>query len=547
MKRLSNAIRFLFETFLFSIFAACSLIFLTVSIIPAILRKLYTSSKSKDLKRILHSTQNYEEWLEAAIALDKEAGVLGWRKTNSSSLYDYKYIERIISFMEEFMAQNKTRELIHLTRSILMRNFFGINDQKLFTYCFSGTKDLVEKFFATVEKSLDSIYNSEDPQKYEFFLEARHFFGRTGLMLSGGASFGMFHLGLVSALLRFNMLPKILCGASSGSLIASLVATKSDEELRSLAENDFTTLDFSAFDKISGKHSFLRKIRRFFEKGYFIETRPLAEFAKANTSNLTFAEAFKKTRRVLNITVTDSHYQKCRILNYLSAPNVYIWSAAIASCAFPIAYSPVRIVSKGSEGAEEAEWMPDERYFIDGSLGADLPMRSIATLFNVTNFIVSQVNLHLLPFTRRSYYHINSFKYSLYRGVELILGFFMSELIHRLRQLEELHLIPEVLSTFINLFLQEYFGNVNICPAYDFKDILYIFSNPNREIIRKWTQRGRNRTFFHKKQIEDFAKIENKLSFCANQLQSKRKHDVSMRKDLSREFFEREQSNYKPA
>lgn len=36
--------------------------------------------------------------------------------------------------------------------------------------------------------------------------------------------------------------------------------------------------------------------------------------------------------------------------------------------------------------------------WIDGSVGADLPMKRLSELFNVNHFIVSQVNPHVAPF-----------------------------------------------------------------------------------------------------------------------------------------------------
>ena len=44
--------------------------------------------------------------------------------------------------------------------------------------------------------------------------------------------------------------------------------------------------------------------------------------------DITFHEAFNKTRRILNITVSSStNFEMPRLLNYLTAPNVVIWSA----------------------------------------------------------------------------------------------------------------------------------------------------------------------------------------------------------------------------
>lgn len=497
-----------------------SLFWWAIFLIPSLLRKMFTSLRTRNLKRVLHTTQNYEEWLRTAYVLDKEAGALDWRSDPSSYHYDYKYIQKIVAFMEEFIRSGEVAKLVPLTRSILMRNFSGINNQMLYNHCFSGTKLLVDHFHETVERALDAIYASDFPQKYEFFTEIRHFLGRSCLMLSGGASFGMFHIGVISTLVKFDLLPKIICGSSAGSLIAAFVATRTTDELRRLDQSDYKDLDFGPFERISKNFSLVRKLRRLFRDGHMIDKGPLSEFAKANTFNLTFREAFEKTRVVLNITVTDSHHQKFRLLNYLSAPNVLVWSAAMASCSFPVVYAPTRILAKTRDAT--GEWMPDDKYFIDGSFGADLPMKSVATLFNVTNFIVSQVNLHTLPFTHRSYYHINSIKYVVYRASELLAGFVISEIIHRARQLQSLFSLPSFVQFAVNIILQEYFGNVNITPSFDFVDVLFIFSNPSREELLKWARRGRNRSFFHLRQIQDFVQVERKLEHVIHQLRLKR-------------------------
>ena len=62
---------------------------------------------------------------------------------------------------------------------------------------------------------------------------------------------------------------------------------------------------------------------------------------------MTFHEAYARTGRIVNITVSPaSDYERPRLLNYLTAPNVLLWSAACASCAFPILFQPVELVAK---------------------------------------------------------------------------------------------------------------------------------------------------------------------------------------------------------
>ena len=55
-------------------------------------------------------------------------------------------------------------------------------------------------------------------------------------------------------------------------------------------------------------------------------------------------EAYEKTGFILNITVTGLNpHDKCRIMNYFTSPNVYIWSASSASCCIPGVYGSTKI------------------------------------------------------------------------------------------------------------------------------------------------------------------------------------------------------------
>jgi len=67
--------------------------------------------------------------------------------------------------------------------------------------------------------------------KLAFFNEMRHAYGRTALMLSGGAVLGLYHVGVAKALFAAGLLPRVLSGASAGAIVAATLATKSNEEL----------------------------------------------------------------------------------------------------------------------------------------------------------------------------------------------------------------------------------------------------------------------------------------------------------------------------
>lgn len=86
-----------------------------------------------------------------------------------------------------------------------MKNIGGICDPKLYNMCHVGTKQLIEEYHNEVIKCIQFIYYYKGTKldlqkKLEFFSETRHAYGRTALFLSGGASFGKFHVGVLKAL-----------------------------------------------------------------------------------------------------------------------------------------------------------------------------------------------------------------------------------------------------------------------------------------------------------------------------------------------------------
>lgn len=94
---------------------------------------------------------------------------------------------------------------------------------------------------------------------------------------------------------------------------------------------------------------------------------------RANISDITFQEAFDKTGRILNITVTGKgQHTQPRLLNYITAPHVIIWSAVACSCSIPFIYGPSNLKCKNEKG-EIVDYMSNTK-FVDGSIGGDLPI-----------------------------------------------------------------------------------------------------------------------------------------------------------------------------
>lgn len=72
---------------------------------------------------------------------------------------------------------------------------------------------------------------------------------------------------------------------------------------------------------------------------------------RSNVGELTFEEAYLRTKRILNINVASSRKNEVPcVLNYLTAPKVLIWSAACASCANYGLYNSVDLLAKDKSG-----------------------------------------------------------------------------------------------------------------------------------------------------------------------------------------------------
>lgn len=79
-------------------------------------------------------------------------------------------------------------------------------------------------------------------------------------------------------------------------------------------------------------------------------------------------------RRIINITVSPGNsFENPQLLNYLTAPNVLVWSAASASCALPGLYESVQLMAKNQTG-EIVPYHVSTVTWTDGSLEHDLPI-----------------------------------------------------------------------------------------------------------------------------------------------------------------------------
>jgi TAG lipase/lysophosphatidylethanolamine acyltransferase len=255
---------------------------------------------------------------------------------------------------ERLQAINQAREdddilgLVNLLRSGLVRNLGNITTPKLYKHAYAGTKFLIEDYVTQVALAIEYVTayppaaDFEDgltnQNKLDVLHDTRQAFGRSTLVLQGGSIFGLCHIGVVLALHKQGLLPRIITGTATGALIAALVCVHTEDRLPYILSPE--GIDLSAFSKRSSSSSdvhgnqtynfeyqswystTMRRLKRLWDEGHLLDVAVLSECVRANVEDLTFEEAYLKTKRVLNITVPSTDGGVPILLNYLTAPSV---------------------------------------------------------------------------------------------------------------------------------------------------------------------------------------------------------------------------------
>lgn len=104
--------------------------------------------------------------------------------------------------MYHLLAQVRKGDLstmmIHILRCSLQKNIYGTANPALYEQCYYGTKTIILKLHREIIKCLHHIHDDTKislNDKLKFFSQMSHSYGRTALLLSGGASMGVYHIG----------------------------------------------------------------------------------------------------------------------------------------------------------------------------------------------------------------------------------------------------------------------------------------------------------------------------------------------------------------
>ena len=155
------------------------------------------------LRQILRSKTNYREWRAAAQELDKHLGNEQWKQIDDYAYYDHITVTKVKEQLKESRAlaqedinprssRGGVNKLKSLVEACAKNNFVGVENSRLYSETYYGTKRLAQDFIDELHSSLEHLFQSSLLDRSEKYSLAKHLhtnFGRTALCLSGGASF----------------------------------------------------------------------------------------------------------------------------------------------------------------------------------------------------------------------------------------------------------------------------------------------------------------------------------------------------------------------
>lgn len=381
-----------------------------------------------------------------------------------------------------------------------------------------------------------------------------------------------------------NLMPRVLGGSSAGSIVCGIVGTRTDEECfrdlffnmrgtdapghsGDLSTNFFRPLHIplkgalphaigevvnnSAGAFYDAKRTWqifvpipLRGLTSVIFDLFTFKTRPaellmndsehFRECLRKDIGDFTFQEAFDRTGRILNITVTPKNSSDPpRLLNYLTAPHVLVWSAAVASSSLPGVFEANRLMVKDADGTVRYE-SAERATFSDGSMEADLPMQQLSEMFNINHFIISQANPHAVMFA--SYNHFRSVWANPVSGfVNAVLSFLKGRcrtwLAHAVEIIGATRIAPSHATSRgigSQFFVQEYEGrdcDISLIPWLNHRSLssafMHCLYNPDKDEVMEWINAAERETWKHIPAIKSHIAEEVTLDRCVQRLRKR--------------------------
>jgi len=346
----------------------------------------FRSPVLESLEQELATADSYEHWHRLAAEHDRISGAEEWRRDPASRLYDHANIALRLQQLRKLRRKKDDHGLLFVLNEGIHGNMDGMGKAQLYKRARCGTKKLIENYITEISDALEYLAPRDLEtvpwaERIEFFQRASHCYGRSGLMLSGGGTLAYFHLGVLKALIEQRLCPAVISGASGGAFVSAIVGTRTDEEFLALFEDNYLARALTANPD---------NIKIGFGRTNQIDMNAVKREMQRLIPDMTFLEAYRKTGRSINITISPAEpRQTSRLLNHIASPNVTVLSAVMASSALPGVFAPVQLEAHNAAG-EIRPYLPSRRW-IDGSFSQDLPAKRLGRMYGINHFIVSQV------------------------------------------------------------------------------------------------------------------------------------------------------------
>ena len=456
----------------------------------------------------------YQQWYAQQEELDQRRNVDAWASLPIHPGYNHRALEH---FRRELRASQRCDDYNHVCsrlRAQLDRNIYKILTPELYRKSLIQTKHAIHAYVEDMKQCVWYIakwkgqpanqWSEKDTVLYEV---KESVFGRTTLVLTGGAMVSACHIGVVKALFEHHLLPRIVTGVATGSLIAAMVGASTDPELRVLLQLREIKLD--AFEQNEKGHkggswyhrtwaTIRRRRFRYSTTNHIFDIDVLRQFAKDNLGDITFDEAYQKTGRILNMTIAMSDTKGTpQLLNYITAPHVIIWSAVVASIATSHEmYAPPRLYCKSRNGTPLSVRAPDTAHHRGGrgqNQHPQPPLQRLAELFNVNNFVISQTRPYVFPFIWAQRATVDT------PALGKLVRFVINEGLHCLARLIRIGLLPSVIRRALMdeavPSSADTFAKLHITPQVRIRDVFSMFELPTLDSLQKWSRIGEESTW----------------------------------------------------
>ncbi len=515
------------------------------SILRSILLLFYITPPWTSANKRAPPPSTYEQWYDEQAYSDAIHYIDDWAVMSRQSCYDWEILRDLKKDLERCRRLGDERGLCSQLRAQSSRNICRILSPALYRKSQIQTKKLIHDYIQEVRQSITYLGERNGlsngavsvvpaQAKRQLIVDMRTILGRTSLLLQGGAMVSMCHLGVVKALFEQRLLPRIITGTSTGALIAALVCVAKDEDLPGVLEA--THINIDAFTRSRNGHtadglsswyssSFFKTMHRRYQRyrtsHHVFDIDVLKECTEANLGDITFEEAYKKTGRILNITIAMAEVAGTpQLLNYITAPHVLVRSAAVASIATSKAmYAPVRILCRNPAGEHvmyfAADYSQKDNNHRRSTVHPEAPLTRIGELFNVNHFIISQSRPYIAPFIQ-----IQRFA-DRHQPLGLMVRYTLSQWRHWLEVLDYFDKLP----TFLQRVLMDEivpsvaaWSKVSITPELGLKELFKIFDTPTPENIQQWAARGEQCTWPYICELKVRCDLENELDAAYTRL-----------------------------